>query len=142
MDNLTKHCLRCKICNKSGLSKLVLSSAGCTKYRECEDFLEKGEKIKDKVLNLKAGCLKEKCIRDDRKRCKDDCIDCQGFKIGEKNFERSVEMHTRCVNEYCYRGKKEIGIECLDCIECRVFSVDKHAWTNYRGGKDIKGRSL
>lgn len=139
---LTKHCLRAKICEKSGLSKLVLCTSGCTKYAECEDFLEKNDKIKDKILRVNAGCTKVKCNRDGRERCKDDCVDCQGFKLDEQNRKRALELHARCINEYCYNGKKEIELKCLDCIECRLFSIDKQAWTSFRGGKDIKGRNL
>lgn len=139
---LTKHCLRTKICDKSGLSKLVLSTTGCTKYAGCTDFLEKSEKIKDKILLVNVGCTRAKCNRDGRERCKDDCVDCQGFKLDEHGKKRSLELHARCINEYCYHGKKVIDVECLECLECRLFSIDKQSWASFRGGKDIKGRSL
>ena len=136
-------CNKATMCKKSGLTKMVLLSTGCTKATACSDFIKRGENIKEKILPLTISCSAEKCHRDNREKTKDECIDCMDLKLGVGNKHRKIEFQFRCVREYCiYENKEKIDKNCLECENIRIFSADRHVWVFFRGGKDLKGNSF
>lgn len=145
IERKSKFCAKFGICKKSGLSRMVLMSNGCTKYAECDDFFERKEKIKEKVISLKSSCFADNSCHRDEKKSKVDsgCLDCRDFQIlSNGNLCRSVEFHLRCLDEYCQYGKGAMDDKCLDCSMCRVFSDKRQVWVEFRGGKDLKGNNF
>jgi len=136
-------CNKASVCNKSGLTRMVLLSTGCPKYGSCSDFIKRGEKIKEKVLPLTISCSFGKCHRNEREKVKDDCIDCMELRLGVGKMSKKIEFQFRCLREYClYSNKEQIDKVCLECEYIRVFSMDKQAWAMFRGGKDLRGNSF
>lgn len=137
-----KFCLKDDVCNKSGLSRRILKLNGCTKHCSCEDFVQKIEKIKEKVLLLKNyTCSKKKCTKDFIvKKVNLSCLDCRNLVNSIDSNSKNIEVLVRCVDEYCNKGKNTIDLECIDCEKFRLFN-DK-IWVEFRGGKDLKGNNF
>lgn len=143
-ERKSKFCAKCGICEKSGLSKMVLMSNGCTKYLECEDFFERNEKIKEKVIGLNSSCFAENgCYKDGKLKVNSNCYDCRDFQtLANGNLFKKLDLHMRCLDEYCQYGKGLIDKTCLDCAKCRIYSEQKQVWVEFRGGKDLKGNNF
>jgi hypothetical protein len=137
-----KFCLKEDVCNKSGLSKRILKLNGCTKHSSCEEFIQKIEKIKEKMLLLKNYvCLKKKCTKEiDIKKINLPCLDCRNLVSSTDSNSNKIEVLARCVDEYCSKCKNILDLECIDCEKCRLFN-DK-IWVEFRGGKDLKGNNF
>ncbi|MCK9440310.1 MAG: hypothetical protein M0Q13_02700 [Methanothrix sp.] len=143
-EQKSKFCVKDSVCNISGLSRRILKSNGCTKYESCNEFCEKNNKIKENILNIKAACKTKKCYKGSNiKKVKSSCIECRNFKISEDfNLNNLLEILSRCIDEYCFKGKSNIDFSCIDCDKLRLFNDNSSRWVEFRGGKDLKGNNF
>jgi hypothetical protein len=131
-----RFCAKAGSCNKSGLSLMILMSNGCTKCDDCEQFFEKKEKMREKILKINSSCTSVNGCHKLRKGKPDSaCFDCRNLSISnQSNTENKLDYHARCIDGYCSSGKTEIDINCLECKKCRIFSERKRIWLEFRGG--------
>jgi hypothetical protein len=143
-EQKSKFCVKDCNCTESGLSLSILMSNGCLKHSFCENFSEKNNKIREKVLPIKGVCSIKKCYKDNMKnKINSGCLDCKKFSIEENGFlKNKIDLLIRCLNTYCSFGKNNVDLKCLDCIQSRIFSEKKQTWVQFRGGKDLKGNNF
>lgn len=143
-EQKSKFCVKDGVCSNSGLSRRILKSNGCTKYESCNEFCEKNNKIQESILKLNSACKTKKCYKNSNiKKVKSSCIECRNFRISDdSNLNNLLEILSRCIDEYCFKGKNSIDFSCIECDKLRLFNDDSGRWVEFRGGKDLKGNNF